>query len=1467
MRTKLSILLVLLAFSGIALAQNAPITFESGEFGADWTWSAFENDSNPAVEIIANPDTSGANTSATVASFTALTTGQPWAGFESLHGADIGPFSFSASNATVKIMVWKSVISDVGIKFAEASGEAQLETKVANTLINEWEELTFDLSGSIGAGITGIVDQIIIFPDFDLAGRTTDNTVYIDNVTFSEQVINDAAPVVAAPVPMVAAEDVMSIYSGAYVDLAETNFNPNWGQSTAVTVGADVAGDATLLYETLNYQGTNLGGADGVDQDFSGYDFIHIDFWTSNASALNFFLISRTTGEQPFALPITAEEWVSVDIPLAHFTDLGLGLTDIFQFKVDGGDGATKVWFDNWYFYMAEPLPEAPVVAAPVPTLPAEDVMSVYSGAYTDLAETNFNPDWGQSTVVTIDADVAGDATLLYETLNYQGTNLGGADGVDQDFSEYAFLHVDFWTSNASALTLFLISRTTGEQPFALPIVAGEWVSIDIPLDHYADLGLGLTDIFQFKVDGGDGATNVWFDNWYFHGEVIIVPDPGLFFSEYAEGTSSNKYVEIYNPTDADVDLSTYSVQGTNNGTLWGDAGERDLALSGILPAGHVYVIAADEASPAILELADLALPYESPVHHNGDDGIALLNNGLIIDAIGVDGVDPGDGWAVAGVLDATKDHTLVRKNEVMYGNIGNWEMSAGTDSLNSQWHVENPPTADYLPPTLGWHMMPPPPPAPLVAAPAAMHDAAEVMSIYSAAYDNLAETNFNPDWGQSTAVTLNADVAGDTTHLLYGMLNYQGTNLGGPEGVDQDVSGYQFLHIDFWSSNAPALNFYLISRGTGEQGFALPIVPGEWVSLDIPLNYFTNLGLGLTDIFQFKVDGGDGATNVWFDNWYFHTPAPPPPPPIELAGTWVMAPMAGAVAVGPNPFDGSWWANSEEDVLTRACFFDDKYVFNADGSFSNVLDGDTWLETWQGVAGDGCGAPVAPHDGMTPATWSIDPVARTVTLDGVGSYLGIPKAFNGGELTNPADAPASITYEVHVNDSSGTIALVLDIGGGFWTFTMVPAPLPPIELAGTWVMAPMAGAVAVGPNPFDGSWWANSEEDVLTRACFFDDKYVFNADGSFSNMLDGDTWLETWQGVEADGCGAPVAPHDGMTPATWSIDPEMRTVTLNGVGSYLGIPKAFNGGELTNPADAPASITYEVHIDGGAPGISLVLDIGGGFWTFKMVPAMLPPPHPMVAAPTPEIEALEVFSIFSDAYADLAETNFNPDWGQSTQVMFEDIEGNNTMKYGNLNYQGTNLGSADGLDQDVSGYDFIHVDLWSHNASTLNFFLISRTTGEQTFSLPIVPGEWASVDIPLSYFTDLGLGLTDIFQFKVDGGDGETAVWFDNWFFHGLNGTGIDGNMLPEEFALSQNYPNPFNPSTTINYSIAQSGHVTLKLYNITGQEVVTLIDGEVAPGYYTTNFDASHLATGTYFYALTAGKNRSVKKMVLIK
>ncbi|MEP0861173.1 MAG: T9SS type A sorting domain-containing protein [Ignavibacterium sp.] len=97
------------------------------------------------------------------------------------------------------------------------------------------------------------------------------------------------------------------------------------------------------------------------------------------------------------------------------------------------------------------------------------------------------------------------------------------------------------------------------------------------------------------------------------------------------------------------------------------------------------------------------------------------------------------------------------------------------------------------------------------------------------------------------------------------------------------------------------------------------------------------------------------------------------------------------------------------------------------------------------------------------------------------------------------------------------------------------------------------------------------------------------------------------------------------------------------------------------------------------------------------------------------------------------------------------------------------------------------------------------------------------------------------------------------------------DNSMFPNNFVLEQNYPNPFNPSTKIRFSIPNVGselaQTVLKVYDVLGNEVATLVDEEKPAGVYEVEFDASHLASGVYFYKLNAGSFTETKKMLLIK
>ncbi len=93
------------------------------------------------------------------------------------------------------------------------------------------------------------------------------------------------------------------------------------------------------------------------------------------------------------------------------------------------------------------------------------------------------------------------------------------------------------------------------------------------------------------------------------------------------------------------------------------------------------------------------------------------------------------------------------------------------------------------------------------------------------------------------------------------------------------------------------------------------------------------------------------------------------------------------------------------------------------------------------------------------------------------------------------------------------------------------------------------------------------------------------------------------------------------------------------------------------------------------------------------------------------------------------------------------------------------------------------------------------------------------------------------------------------------------DISVVPQTITLSQNYPNPFNPTTRIAYTIPQTGYVSLKVYNLLGQEVATLFEGTCHPGRYEATFDAAGLASGVYFYRLSAGHFAETKKLLLLR
>lgn len=212
-----------------------------------------------------------------------------------------------------------------------------------------------------------------------------------------------------------------------------------------------------------------------------------------------------------------------------------------------------------------------------------------------------------------------------------------------------------------------------------------------------------------------------------------------------------------------------------------------------------------------------------------------------------------------------------------------------------------------------------------------------------------------------------------------------------------------------------------------------------------------------------------------------------------------------------------------------------------------------------------------------------------------------------GGAIVTTADMTAH-NGVVHVIDKvvhppQDWFETVLDIVGDWKLDPTSDAMEVPNWQGG---MDSVNGALNVGEARGTGNWWATTNNDVTTRACIFDDIYRFNADGTFQNILGDQTYLEEWQqGVSADGCGAPVAPHDGSNSATYTLTQDIFDTSnegklrIYGRGAFMGIAKVHNTGE----DGAPEKDTIEYILTSFADN-KMVLDInyGSGWWQYNFI-------------------------------------------------------------------------------------------------------------------------------------------------------------------------------------------------------------------------------------------------------------------------
>ena len=194
--------------------------------------------------------------------------------------------------------------------------------------------------------------------------------------------------------------------------------------------------------------------------------------------------------------------------------------------------------------------------------------------------------------------------------------------------------------------------------------LSGNTITIDPTSDldnatgYYVEIDAGAIE----DLSGNDHAGFSGNSTWNF--TTIAPSTPDIFISEYVEGSSNNKAVEFYNPTGSAIDLDgadDYTIEFSFNG----GASTQTIDLTGTIAAGEVYVLADDSADPAILAVANQT---DASAFFNGNDAIVLKKNGIVIDAIGQVGFDPGTEWGTGDT--STEDNTLRRKSSITSGDL-----------------------------------------------------------------------------------------------------------------------------------------------------------------------------------------------------------------------------------------------------------------------------------------------------------------------------------------------------------------------------------------------------------------------------------------------------------------------------------------------------------------------------------------------------------------------------------------------------------------------------------------------------------------------------------------------------------------------------------------------------------------------------------------------------------------------------
>jgi Secretion system C-terminal sorting domain len=1141
-----------------------------------------------------------------------------------------------------------------------------------------------------------------------------------------------AQPSLPALSPTKPAADVISVFSDTYTDLPGTDFFPNWGQTTVVSNLA-IFGNNIKVYTNTNYEGTQF----AAPINASSMTNLHLDIWTADCTAFDVYLINippLTQFEQKVTITPNNTGWNSIDIPLTQYPNVVL--SGIGQFKFVATPSGSNLYIDNIYFWKPANVPTITGFTVPAQILGAApftvtDPTSTSTGAFTYTSSN--------TSVATISGNVitvvgVGTSTI---TANQAAAGAFGAGSITTP------LIVSFGPPIIAAPTPTLAAANV------ISLFSNAYTNVAIDTWRTSWSNATLTDL---QIAGNDTKlySNLDFVGVEFIGTNVIDATTMQFY-----------HIDVWTPnaTVFRVKLVDFGANGSFGG---GDDSEHEYVVPTLTLAGwNSYDIPMSAftglASKAHLaQMIFSALPtgsttvYVDNVYfYNVPNAPILSNFSIPAQAVGAAPIT-----ITAPTSNSTGAFTYTSSNTSVATIVGNVITIAGggtstiTATQAAAGGFGSGSITAPLVVTFG---------APLVAAPDPTAASANVISLFSNTYTDVAGTDWFPNWGQSTVVS-DTSIAGNATKKMVN-LNYQGTQFATPI----DLSTMQNLHIDIWTPNCTAFDLYLINippLAQVEQKVTLTPTTNGWNSFDIPLAQY-NL-INLTAVGQFKFVGTPfGSSVVYFDNVYFWKVANPP----TITNFSIPAQVVGATPVTITaPTSNSTGAFSYTSSNTSVATIVGNVITIVGAGTSTIT------ATQAAAGGFGAGSITAPLVVTfgAPLVAAPDPTAASANVISLFSntytdVAGTDWFPNWGQSTIVSDtsiAGNATKKMVNLNYQGTQFASPIDASTmqnlhiDIWTpnctaFDLYLINIPPLaQVEQKVTLTPNAN----GWNSFDIPL---AQYNLINLTAVGQYKFVGTPFGSSIVYFDNVYFWKAANTPTLTNFSIP-AQLVGATPVT------ITAPTSNSTGAFT----------YTSSNTSVVTIVGNVItiVGGGTSTITATQAAAGGFGSGSITTSLVVSfAVPMIAAPVPTALSTNVFSLFSDGYSNLAGIDWFPNWGQSTVATDITIAGNTTRKYDNLNYQGVEFATP----INVSGFSKLHLDVWTPNCTAFQVFLINIAPApfvQQSVTLTPTLNGWNSYDIVLaSSFRNptTVVDLTKVGQMKFEAVPfGGSIVYVDNIYF-----------------------------------------------------------------------------------------------------